>query len=213
MDYQFWTPLTVSLILGVISLLQLIFTYQQCQLQKAQLLSISGKKGKTIVPASSPWRSYGLVGLTVLLAATSWIPFFLDVNFIEPIILQNSVVGWGMPLGVNSNTTGMVVDGLKLTRYSSQYRIAGVAFHASGLKDGFDVNSLQKSSLYDIIEGQTRVIIQLDKQFLDELHSGVSGTNYVLVLLPKSINMNQFSTLHEAKALGAKIGATQFTNP
>lgn len=83
-----------------------------------------------------------------------------------------------------------------------------MCFHNFGTGDPDDITALQKSVLYDIRDEETTISIPLDNTFQEEVKRGLSGTNYRLLLVPNSVSMSQFSTLHEAYGLGIRVLGT-----
>lgn len=92
----------------------------------------------------------------------------------------------------------------RLGRVAKKYKVAVVAFHYAGIIDVDDVDDLQKSSLYSIDAKNQHLLvaIPLDQRFRAELQIG-TGTNYRMLLMPDGVNTDKFSTLSQAKALGA----------
>ena len=115
---------------------------------------------------------------------------------------------WGTIVGRPLDYVQITADGhLLRSRIADydRYKIAGVCYHYEGLGDVQDVQDLQKSELHDIVEGDIIIGIKLDQKFMNTwLQERKSNTNYVLVLVPNGINMNQFSTMRQAMALGVK---------
>ena len=66
-----------------------------------------------------------------------------------------------------------------------------------------DIDKLQKSDLYDIIDGFVQVVIHLDDEFRNRFH--VCCPQYLLLVVPKELNMNDFATIRQAKALGVRV--------
>lgn len=62
-----------------------------------------------------------------------------------------------------------------------------------------------KSSPRDIIDGMVTILIPATETFRDEMRNGHTGTGYYILILPKGVEANRFSTLRQAKALGAKF--------
>ncbi len=99
----------------------------------------------------------------------------------------------------------MHVDGNAILSYKDNYRVIGIAFHASGAVDMKDIDSLNKTGPHDIAAGDIPMTIDFDSKFLDEMSHGVRGTNYTALLIPNTVEPSQFSTIRQAESMGAII--------
>ena len=97
------------------------------------------------------------------------------------------------------------VDGNELLRYSDSYKMVGIAFHNYGNEDPDNISDLQKSAEYYIHSGNQQLLIPVSKQFLEEVNRGDRMTTYALVLMPDDLSVNDITTLHHAKEIGAKV--------
>lgn len=209
MDYQFDVSTGISLIILLIAVYQTIIAIQQYQLQKRQVEAMNTKaKGKKPIPLVPWWRSVALPILTLILAASCWIPYYLDVATMEPMVLKSAMVGWGGLIG--PNTTSISVDGRQLQKYASGYSVAAVTYFYFGNVSINDTDSLQKSGLYEISAETIRLSIPLDAHFMELLAKDpIPQANYRLLLIPKKVNTDQFKTLREAMNLGVKVSPNQ----
>jgi hypothetical protein len=100
----------------------------------------------------------------------------------------------------------LFADGKRILSYNpsfqSGYRLALICFRTDGTQDYLDIERLQKSALYDIQNTGMRIILIVDEEFVEEWKQGMRGTNYFLFLVPRGVEMNQFSTIRQAQALG-----------
>jgi hypothetical protein len=92
-----------------------------------------------------------------------------------------------------------------VSQYSAEYHAMVVAVHFFGNVDQYDTEGLQKSAVYDLRDGPTEFVIHADKTFQDEFARGNHGTNYVFMLIPKSVSPDQFHTMRQAIALEAIV--------
>jgi hypothetical protein len=79
-----------------------------------------------------------------------------------------------------------------------------VAFRYFGNGDILDSRDLQKSGLYDIKDESITIFIHLDQSFVETMRRE-RGTSYYLLLVPKAVQMDQFTTPREAESLGVKL--------
>ncbi len=49
------------------------------------------------------------------------------------------------------------------------------------------------------------ILINLDEGYRAAVASGVHHTNYILMVIPKGVEMSQFNTLRQADGLGAIV--------
>ena len=85
----------------------------------------------------------------------------------------------------------------------SSYRLAMVCFPYYGVGDPIDT-VVYKSDLRDIVEAEIEVTAQFPRSFLAPGIEVKTTINYVLLLVPNGVTMDQFSTLRQAIALGVK---------
>jgi len=120
------------------------------------------------------------------------------------------VFEWGVAAGSNDLKLG--TNGQWFSSKSSGYKLAAIAFHYRGDLDVLDTSDLQKSALYDIVPGTVMMRIKTDDAFRQRFKSGARVTNYVLLLVPHGVSMEQFSTLREAIAVGV-IAVSRTSGP
>jgi hypothetical protein len=77
-------------------------------------------------------------------------------------------------------------------------------FHWTTDRDADDVSDLHKSPAYDIRKDRLELFINTDQKFINEYFLG-APTNYAVILLPQNQMPQNFSTLRQAKILGAKV--------
>lgn len=98
----------------------------------------------------------------------------------------------------------LTVDTSKLQDKAKAYRLVGVAMRWNGTSDQMDWKPIEKSGPYDISTDQSQFIfIQDDAGFLSG--NGTLVEQFFLLLVPRNIQPDQFSTLREAENLGAQI--------
>jgi len=159
-----------------------------------------------IKPVYWPLISVAVIGITV-----SWLPvvFSKDVD-----LSQKYMERWGMTPKPNADPKGdfahnmigtVTADGRLLQSRRGKYQLAAVAFDYFGTQDVKDTPDLSKSSLYDIQDGDVQIAIPFSDSLIADKQQGKTGTNFMLLLVPKGIGINQFNTIHEAEALGVKV--------
>jgi hypothetical protein len=203
MDYKFWIP-----VLGTFVQIAIGLWSVKLQIQTRQEVKTRAEKRRD---EKLPWyRVYWPILAMGACMVGTWIPYFsLQGIIIPPLYLT----GWGPLYSGHSGIVPIdqlkaakeIVDGRLLISESKRSRLAGVCFHYSGLGDRDDVADLQKSQLYDIRNEDILIVIPFGPKFMEEMKFGDRGTTYKLLLVPNSISMNQFSTLHEASRLGVKV--------
>jgi hypothetical protein len=144
-----------------------------------------------------------LAVMVVLGIAIAWLPVFLSASSAQP---KTYLLAWGWNQRDPNHQGWIRADGRALFDRHSKFRIAGVCFHYLGLGDPKDTSTLSKSDLYDITQDDVNIVIPYTATFITEWHQAhINGTNYILLLVPMGIKMNQFETLHEAEALGVQM--------
>lgn len=210
-NYQFWLPLALTAIIGAIGAYGTYLQKKQLQL----MLRAKGKKG--VAPSPGFWRSNGQLVVMFVCAAIAWVPYVISRDQPQPTTLQY-MLKWGpvAPPGVDENANSIPVGLLKYVKvvarghellpYKDKYRVGAVSFHYLGTTDVDDVDNLQKSNLYDIRDDAIELYIPVNEAFRQEIAHGGSGhTNYHLLVVPKERSMGDFTTMRQAKALGAKV--------
>jgi hypothetical protein len=145
--------------------------------------------------------------------AISAIGFFIgydnkEWNEIIPIITDyGATPPTTFRLGSPETLTGpkqghIKLDGERLIKFANKYLLVGVCFHLFG-GEPTEATHISKSGLYDIKKGEITIAIPWTNKYINELVSGKSGTNYALMLVPKSITTDQFDSVKQAMTLGA----------
>jgi hypothetical protein len=132
----------------------------------------------------------------------AWIPYFVTPH---PLIVKDE--RWGKYSVDNGEMTLFVSVNFEplVSQYGAQYQAMVVAIHFFGNVDQYDAEGLQKSAAFDLRDGPSEFAIHADKAFQTEFTKGNHGTNYVIMLIPRSISPDQFRTIRQAIALGAII--------
>jgi hypothetical protein len=144
----------------------------------------------------------------VILAASSWIPYFLLPDDLplwpDP---KPYVRGYGVTVTADGRESCYVTaDGDRFSRYRNHWRLAAACYFYDGVGDPLDVPQLQTSGAYDIRTGEMKLLAVWGAafpQFLHDKHANELG--HVLLMLPAGIDPGQFSTLRQAKGLGVKF--------
>jgi hypothetical protein len=98
----------------------------------------------------------------------------------------------------------ITVDGTLLFRHHDDYNLIGVCFHHARSGDVQDEPNVSKSGVYDIENWPMKILIPWNSQFLLDTLNGARITGYELLAVPKGVRPEQFKTIREAVALGAK---------
>jgi hypothetical protein len=120
--------------------------------------------------------------------------------------IPNIMMQWGYQ---PPNENEITFDGSKLLSLQNDYKIVGVALHYDGKEDVLDENNLLVSSEYSITPFPMTMVIPWSSQYTSEVEAGEKNTTYYLLALPNGMTTGQFSTLRQAKALGAIILADE----
>ncbi len=133
--------------------------------------------------------------------------FNLYKNFVggAPIksdkLTQGAILGYGNYPNLGPGYVHIRADEDALSKYREQYKMVGVAFHYWGTGDLNDAPLQSKSEPYDIETGTKIIIIKGSPEYVEEVNKGYARTNYVLLVVPKGVNVSQFSTLRQAYGL------------
>jgi hypothetical protein len=106
----------------------------------------------------------------------------------------------------------IILEGKRLLRFAKKYRLLGVCFH-SVVGDPMDSNPLSKGGLYEIRNERITLRIPWNQTFQEEVVRPLSGTNYVLLMIPKSVSAEQFNSVNQAIAVGAIVVETRAGPP
>lgn len=160
----------------------------------------STPKGKSSRVISPPWWKTPPVIAMAVLAAISWIPYFLVHQSEE---LRNdgmdhlAVTGWGGDRDLGPGYLYVMADGNHFLPYRSKYKLLSLCITWDGLSDIVDAAPLYKSYAFDIKPGPIKLGI---KPLVDKI-----GPNYALLALPIGVEPSSFSTIRQAQAMGAKF--------
>jgi hypothetical protein len=106
------------------------------------------------------------------------------------------------------NSCSMDVNGNALLSRQLGYRLAIACFIYDGRTDILDAPYLQVSNLYDIKMGTVSIHAGYQPYFMEyrnQMHA--IGIDIALLNVPNGVQTGQFTTLHQARALGVKIPA------
>ncbi len=164
---------------------------------------IEKKKGgsKALPPIKVPLYPFVI---SAVLALAAWLPYYLGPPIIN-LDAGAALTSWGF-YPQNSTTPTeclLTVNPNKLGRYRLTYRVGAIVVRYNGSPDFKDATPLYKSTLYDIPESGSpfAVVIAIDSVFL----KSQGAPNFQLLLVPKNVHMEDFSTLRQAEAMGAKV--------
>ena len=151
----------------------------------------------------------GLVGFLI-----SW--FGGPQNFAKPLMSDYGVtrIGpgtfvarFGHPEDIPTGQVSHIkLDGNRVMYLNPRkYRLMGVLYHIPPNVDRIDVNGISKSTEFDIRDEQIDIEIPWNQKFRSEFASGVRMSAYALLTIPIGVTGEQFDTLRQAEALGARI--------
>jgi hypothetical protein len=213
-DLQFYISIAVSGLCLVVGGIQAHYAQKSFALMIA---SMSTKKRneyrqKVTLGAVQKWWPLALM---ILLSVTAWIPYWLTP---DDLYKQVQISSWGPDAPMGSVLNIDQLQNLKVTADGShaststrnKYRVAAIAMHYDGTRDANDVEFLVKSNEYDIADGVISILIPISPRFRADYGPPLNwrGTGYALLLVPKEISMDKFSTLRQAQSLGVKILGT-----
>jgi hypothetical protein len=185
------TPLIISIASLLAAAIGVYYQRRQTLVAEAEIL-----KGRQL---GKSWITSPAVITMVALAVLAWIPsikWLLEAPHPE-------ILGWGGVLGMQPLTLEITVNGSSLDWYSNSHRLIAVAMHYYGDKDISDVDAIQKSPPFEIRKGAVVIMIRPKETYVNEFVHGAINTNYHLLLVPRGVNDKAFSTLRQAKELGA----------
>lgn len=96
----------------------------------------------------------------------------------------------------------VVVQGSEVEKFAKDYRLWAACLHLSGLLDPKDL-PVSGSAIFDIDGPEISMKIPWSDRFQLEAINGQGGTNYVLMLIPKSVKSANFATIRDALNQGA----------
>jgi hypothetical protein len=203
MDYQPWIgPLAL-----VVAIYGAYHQTRQTRVMEAQSLPRAARR-RGELPHVSWLRSPAILAL-VALALLAWAPWIITKY--NPTPVTNKVFG-EYKLQINPATgtyAGMTLfmafNSYGIRSYKNSGKIIGIAFHNYGYKDIDDISELQKSAPYDIKSEQQLLLINTNSAFVDEVNRGSKETFYGIVIIPNSAAADSFTTMRQAKAMGAII--------
>jgi hypothetical protein len=99
----------------------------------------------------------------------------------------------------------IVVDTSKFKDYSDKYRLWAACFHWNATEDPLDTDNISHSNFFDISGTDVLIVCSWNQQYLNELLSGKSSTNYYVLLVPKKVEKTDFKNIREALASGGYI--------
>ena len=127
--------------------------------------------------------------------------------------IEGSIIQWGPaeptdfqiqvnPLVITGTPrSAILVNGSILSDFAGDYRIIMAANKNDDTKAILD-RDLSKSVAQDIRDGQIPIAIPWNDEFIKLLVAGWKYTGYTLLLCPKTINSEMFSTMRQAFAFG-----------
>jgi hypothetical protein len=120
--------------------------------------------------------------------------------------LDENTKVWRNPVKIEGMAAGkIVVNGYILGKFSSRYKLVATCFHWNGLGDVKDAKEISKSGAFDIRDAEITIPIPWNKQFIEELNIYTHGTNYVLLMIPKKVSLDSFTSVREALDEGGYI--------
>ena len=198
-DYQ-------SLFSSIATVVMVAAAIYQSVLMRRQLQMMTPKSKQKQV--KTPY--WPLIVICVAGIGIAWTPVWFNTT--NQNQYQASLLAWG--LNPQNQQTGFIrVDSRRFLSQRKGFRLAAACFHYYGIGDAKDSPNISKSALYDIVDQPyLDITIPFNQQFEEERKKG-HGSNYALLLVPNGVKMDQFSTIHEAEALGVKMIDTGAGSP
>jgi hypothetical protein len=148
------------------------------------------------------------VALALVLSAFGWFRYhslFERIPYLEyqsTKNLQGAINSWGA-LQVGSDfRSSFIVDGDALYSFRDDYGVAAVAFHNPTEQDWKDITELVKSNIHDISHGEIAIGWVFPPEYVK---APIKGTQFVAILVPNKVRMDQFTSLRQAESMGVKI--------
>lgn len=107
----------------------------------------------------------------------------------------------------------IIVNGYLLGKYADKYQLIATCFQWSGSGDFKDAHDISKSGLFDIAPMEISMTIPWNAQFMDELEHSYGGINYAVLLVPRGLSPETFTSLRAAMDKGAKLLQSAATIP
>jgi hypothetical protein len=211
MNTSEWLLVLIALVGAVVNYLQ---QREQNQIFREQNQIFANPAGKT-VPREKPrfiWlKRYWPTLVTLLLFVLIGYDIY-DCHHSVEIPEWDEARAAPLVINYGGDPDGcfMTIDSKSLVAYARDYQLAIGCFFYGGTQDVLDAPNLQVSNLYDIKEGQILIRITYSQGYLlyrQTQHAGLG--NIALLLIPKGIASDQFSTLRQARNLKVKIPAIQ----
>ena len=172
---------------------------------------------KVPTPLKANWWGYvplGLLAIGLVGFGISWFggeqkpsqPLMTDYGMTLPLG-KSFTIRTGHPEDIPTGQGSYIkLDGNRLMYLNpKKYRVMGVVYHIPPNVDRFDVSGISKSSEFDIRGEPTDIVIPWNQQFLNEMGNGARMSAYALLAIPVGVTKEQFDTLRQAEALGARI--------
>ena len=145
----------------------------------------------------------------------------------EPVDSERLIESWGSAgtsnIHLNDDKTisasgalssHILVRGRLLNNFDKQkWKMVGVCFHSARTGDMLDSPNISKSGKYEISDDDVYIKIPWNESFIEDLVGGSSTTQYSLLMVPNGVDLEQFSTLRQAHALGAQEVAAKASRP
>ncbi len=117
------------------------------------------------------------------------------------------------PWGIDGIAAGVVkVNGDLLQHFSDRYNLVAICFIWDGKEDFIDSDGISKSAAFDITSGEISMLVPWNEKFIATVEQhGYGQTNYGVLLVPKNVSPDSFSSIRSAQKKGAKLlehGAT-----
>jgi hypothetical protein len=154
---DFWVPTLISSA-ALVLMLQLRVAQEQLA------LAMSDTRGNRAVPnKASVLRVYWPVALCVLLALSSWIPYWMRP---DDLPTWPEYKPYALFYGTSPGECHSVINGDRLLRYRDHYRLASACYVYDGVGDLQDIKTVEISKAYEIRAGAIEMKIPWDDNFL-----------------------------------------------
>ena len=189
---------------AIVGTIALLFTagnlYYQREAVRLMRASAVSPRQRAAMAAMSWWKSpqTAIMALLVVMAWTPWI-----YGLVYPATDDSAFAAEDYKWGALPDGEPYVSVILKDNK--PERKIILVALHYHGFGDIKDQPGIQKSLPYDYVRGLNTFILDPDQSFRSETAAGQQAVSMMLLDVPNSVGRDQFSTIRQGIAVGAKI--------
>lgn len=172
MKYQFWVSLTVTVVIGLVNTYGTYLTRQQLKLQ---IRTIPTSKQQKSSPSISRKYLYGPTVVMVLLAAVSWIPYFLGetqatLREIPPAFISQYFAGVRRDVADRYVFASATVGGTSTAgKYGEKNSIFLFCRVSDNKIDPMSDSTIDRSKRFDLTQRVLTIEVPLNKESTNRL--------------------------------------------